>query len=192
MPSLRHISTSRKAQDTKAPVAQTVITCQKPPSFNGANPSPYLMSGGLIDISQGFHGEASHHDALNAYAIDFALLLGTPVLAARNGIVMEVIDGNPDLGGSKATDLDNANLIRIVHDDDSMAVYGHLLEGSATVKPGQWVAAGTVIAQSGNSGFSHGPHLHFAVQINTGMQLISIPFTMQNSSDHRPIVTEDF
>ena len=143
-------------------------------------------------ISQGFNGQASHQDALNAYAIDFALLLGTPVLAARNGIVMEVIDGNPDLGGSKASDLDNANLIRIVHDDDSMAVYGHLLEASATVKPGQWVAAGTVIAQSGNSGFSHGPHLHFAVQINNGIQLISIPFNMQNSSDQRSIVTEDF
>lgn len=143
-------------------------------------------------ISQGFNGQASHNDALNAYAIDFALLLGTPVMAARNGIVMEVIDGNPDLGGSKASDLDNANLIRIVHDDDSMAVYGHLLEGSVTVKPGQWVAAGTVIAQSGNSGFSHGPHLHFAVQINTGMQLISIPFTMYSNSDQRPIVSEDF
>lgn len=143
-------------------------------------------------VSQGFHGQASHQDALNAYAVDFALLLGTPVLAARKGIVMEVIDGNPDLGGTRAYDLDNANLIRIVHDDDSMAVYGHLLEGSVTVKPGQWVAAGTVIAQSGNSGFSHGPHLHFAVQVNTGMQLISIPFTMQNSSDRRPIVTGDF
>jgi murein DD-endopeptidase MepM/ murein hydrolase activator NlpD len=143
-------------------------------------------------ISQGFNGQASHHDALNAYAIDFALLLGTPVLAARNGIVMEVIDGHPDIGGSKVSDLDNANLIRIVHDDDSMAVYGHLLEASATVKPGQWVAAGTVIAQSGNSGFSHGPHLHFAVQINTGMKLISIPFTMHSNSDQRPIVSEDF
>ncbi len=143
-------------------------------------------------ISQGFNGQSSHNDSLNAYAIDFALLLGTPVLAARNGIVMEVIDGNPDLGGSRVSDLDNANLIRIVHDDDSMAVYGHLLEGSALVKPGQWVAAGTVIAQSGNSGFSHGPHLHFAIQINSGMQLISIPFTMQNFNDQRPIVSDEF
>lgn len=130
-------------------------------------------------ISQGFHGKASHNDALNGYAVDFALLLGTPVLAARNGIVMQVIDGFPDNGGSRASDLDNANLIRIVHDDDSMAVYGHLLEGSSTVTPGQWVAAGAVIAQSGNSGYSHGPHLHFAVQVNTGMQLVSVPFVMR-------------
>ena len=130
-------------------------------------------------ISQGFHGQASHNDSLNGYAVDFALLLGTPVLAARNRIVMQVIDGFPDKGGSRASDLDNANLIRIVHDDDSMAVYGHLLEGSVTVTPGQWVAAGSVIAQSGNSGYSHGPHLHFVVQVNTGMELVSVPFIMR-------------
>ena len=141
-------------------------------------------------ISQGFHGQASHNDALNGYAVDFALLLGTPVLAARNGIVMEAIDGFPDRGGTSASDLDNANLVRIVHDDGSMAVYGHLLEGSITVTPGQWVAAGSVIAQSGNSGYSHGPHLHFAVQVNTGMALVSVPFVMRGL-DGKVIVEPD-
>ena len=130
-------------------------------------------------ISQGFHGQASHSDALNAYAVDFALLMGTPVKAARSGVVMEVSDGNPDRGGVRKTDLDKANIIRIVHEDGSMAVYGHLLQDSITVKPGQWVPAGALIAQSGNSGYSHGPHLHFAVQINTGMQLQSVPFRMR-------------
>lgn len=142
-------------------------------------------------ISQGFHGRASHGDELNAYAVDFALLLGTPVLAARNGIVMEVIDHHPDRGGTRKSDLDNANLIRIVHDDDSMAVYGHLLEGSAQVSPGQWVAAGTVIAQSGNSGYSHGPHLHFAVQVNTGMRLVSVPFIMRGIDGKRLVLADD-
>ena len=130
-------------------------------------------------ISQGFHGQASHGDALNAYAVDFALLMGTPVKAARSGVVMEVIDNHPDRGGVRRSDLDNANIVRIVHEDGSMAVYGHLLQDSVTVKPGQWLPAGAVIAQSGNSGYSHGPHLHFAVQINTGMQLQSVPFRMR-------------
>ena len=61
-----------------------------------------------------------------------------------------------------------------------MAVYGHLLQHSIGVKPGQWLPAGAVIAQSGNSGYSHGPHLHFAIQINTGMQLQSVPFRMRD------------
>lgn len=132
-------------------------------------------------VSQGFHGQASHGDILNAYAVDFALLLGTPVKAARAGVVMEIVDEHPDQGGLRRSDLDNANIVRVLHEDGSMAVYGHLLQHSVVVKPGQWLPAGAVIAQSGNSGYSHGPHLHFAVQINTGMQLQSIPFRMLGS-----------
>jgi len=131
-------------------------------------------------ISQGFRGRASHADALNEYAVDFDIALGTPVLAARTGVVMEVIDEFPDDGRARKSDLDQANVIRILHEDGSMAVYGHLLQDSAAVTPGQWLVDGTPIAQSGNSGFSHGPHLHFAVQRNVGMRLESIPFRMQS------------
>lgn len=131
-------------------------------------------------ISQGFHGRASHDDALNEYAVDFDVALGTPVLAARTGVVMEVIDEYPDHGRARKSDLEQANVIRILHEDGSMAVYGHLLQGSAVVTLGQWLVDGTVIAQSGNSGYTHGPHLHFAVQRNAGMQLESIPFRMQS------------
>ena len=132
-------------------------------------------------ISQGFHGQASHHDDLNEYAVDFDLLLGTPVLAARTGIVMEVIDDFPDNSGTRHSGLEQANIIRIQHDDGSMAVYGHLLQNSAVVIPGQWVVAGAVLGQSGNSGYTHGPHLHFVLQVNTGMQLRSVPFTMKDA-----------
>jgi murein DD-endopeptidase MepM/ murein hydrolase activator NlpD len=131
-------------------------------------------------ISQGYRGRASHEDALNEYAVDFDIAMGTPVLAARTGSVMEVIDEFPDTGRARKSDLEQANIIRILHEDGTMAVYGHLLQGSALVTPGQWLVNGTVIAQSGNSGFSNGPHLHFAVQRNTGMQLESIPFRMQS------------
>ena len=133
-------------------------------------------------ISQGFHGQSSHHDDLNAYAVDFAIALGTPVISARTGVVMEVIDAHPDRGRARKSDLDQANVIRILHEDGSMAVYGHLLQDSATVTPGQWLVGGTVIAQSGNSGFSNGPHLHFAVQRNAGMRLESIPFRMKSAN----------
>jgi len=59
MPSLRQISTSRSAQLPKAPMAQTVTTCQMPPSFSGASPRPYFRSGGATLIFHGFHTPCS-------------------------------------------------------------------------------------------------------------------------------------
>jgi murein DD-endopeptidase MepM/ murein hydrolase activator NlpD len=72
-----------------------------------------------------------------------------------------------------------ANLVRIVHDDGSMAVYAHLALESVVVSVGQRVRTGQHLADSGNTGFSTGPHLHFAVQANTGMELKSFPFTIE-------------
>ena len=41
-------------------------------------------------IDQGFGGGFSHNDPQNRYAVDFAADIGTPVLAAREGVVMQV------------------------------------------------------------------------------------------------------
>lgn len=129
-------------------------------------------------IEQGFEGGFSHRDAANRYALDFAVPEGTPVLAARAGVVMQVRDGFRQGGLNRAHDLDRANLIRILHDDGSMALYAHLAPGGAQVRPGQRVMAGQMIGLSGNTGYSSGPHLHFAVQVNRDQQLEAIPFRM--------------
>jgi murein DD-endopeptidase MepM/ murein hydrolase activator NlpD len=71
-----------------------------------------------------------------------------------------------------------ANFVRILHDDGSMALYAHLAPGGVRVQVSQAVAAGEPIAWSGNTGYSTGPHLHFAVQVNRGLRLVSIPFRM--------------
>jgi murein DD-endopeptidase MepM/ murein hydrolase activator NlpD len=71
-----------------------------------------------------------------------------------------------------------ANLIRVLHDDGTMAMYAHLKADGVLVRPGQRVQAGDVIGLSGNTGFTSGPHLHFAVQANRDMRLVSIPFRM--------------
>ena len=71
-----------------------------------------------------------------------------------------------------------ANFVRILHDDGTMALYAHLKAEAAMVRVGQQVRRGQLIGLSGNTGFTSGPHLHFVLQVNRGMQLRSIPFRM--------------
>ena len=130
-------------------------------------------------IDQGFEGSFSHVDAENRYALDFAVEPGTPVSAARAGTVMQVEDGFRASGLAYGGYAKRANIIRILHDDGTMALYAHLAHGGALVRQGQQVQAGQQIGLSGNTGYSTAPHLHFVVQVNRGMHLVSIPFRMR-------------
>ncbi len=132
-----------------------------------------------VRIDQGYGGTFSHADPENRYAVDFAADIGTPVQAAREGVVMQV-ESDFDKAGLKLEKYGGrANLIRILHDDGSMAVYAHLKPEGVLVRVGQRVRAGQPIGLSGNTGFTTGPHLHFAVQVNRGMRLESLPFRMR-------------
>ncbi|MGR9072877.1 MAG: peptidoglycan DD-metalloendopeptidase family protein [Gammaproteobacteria bacterium] len=137
---------------------------------------PPLAPNQRFQVTQGFSGEFSHHDAANRYAVDIAMPENTPVHAAREGVVMEVDSDFIKGGTEKPSYANRANIIRILHDDGSMAVYGHLALEKAQVYPGMKVKAGQLIGYSGNTGFTTGPHLHFAVQVNREMQLASVPF----------------
>ena len=81
--------------------------------------------------------------------IDYALPLGTPVLAAADGIVEKAGVDNTGYG----------NMILIRHLWTDGTVYAHLRNWSVQV--GQKVKAGEIIGYSGNTGNSTGPHLHF-------------------------------
>ena len=131
-------------------------------------------------ISQAFGGQFSHTDKQNKYAVDLAMPINTPVHAARSGMVIEV---NNDffLSGTKQAYKARANSIRILHNDGTMAVYAHLALERAQVYVGLKVYAGQFIGYSGNTGYSTGPHLHFAIQLNRGMELVSIPFTFMGA-----------
>jgi murein DD-endopeptidase MepM/ murein hydrolase activator NlpD len=128
-----------------------------------------------FQISQAFAGKFSHTDDQNKYAIDLALPVNTPIHAARAGKVIEV---NNDFfnSGTKQTYKSRANSIRILHEDGSMAIYAHLALEKAQVYPGLNISARQLIGFSGNTGYSTGPHLHFSVQLNSGMKLESVPF----------------
>lgn len=138
-------------------------------------------------LGQGFHGSFSHSDDQNRYAIDLVVAEGTPVLCARAGTVMQIESGFTEAGTNRKRLATRANLIRILHSDGSMAVYAHLREDGALVRPGEHVAAGQLIGYAGNTGFSSGPHLHFVVQANTGMRLKSLPFRMIGPQGYLPL-----
>jgi murein DD-endopeptidase MepM/ murein hydrolase activator NlpD len=132
-----------------------------------------------LRIDQGFGGSFSHADDQNRHALDLAAPIGTPVLAARDGVVMEVESDFARAGLDRERYGGRANMVRLLHDDGTMSVYAHLDTDGVLVRPGQHVRAGERIGRSGNTGFTSGPHLHFAVQVNRGMRLESIPFRMR-------------
>jgi len=133
-------------------------------------------------ISQAFPGKLSHFDAPNRYAVDIEMPIGTPIYAARGGIVIDQATRFFANGTDLEKDGPRANLVRIVHDDGSIAVYAHLNWDSIRVRIGDQVVEGQYIADSGNTGFSTGPHLHFDVQLNREAELVSVPFQFRNAA----------
>ncbi|MGY0620308.1 peptidoglycan DD-metalloendopeptidase family protein [Lysobacter sp. A378] len=131
------------------------------------------------EIDQGYGGTFSHDDPENRYAVDFAVPVGTPVLAARGGVVMQLEEGFERTSLDRDAYAGRANFIRLLHDDGAMSLYAHLQVDGVLVQAGQRVTAGQQIGLSGNTGFTTGPHLHFVVQVNRGMRLVSLPFRMQ-------------
>lgn len=84
------------------------------------------------------------------YGLDIANSIGTPVRSPMDGVVL-------DAGPASGFGL----WVRIQHDDGTVTVYGHI--NSFSVREGQRIRGGDVIAEVGNRGISTGPHLHFEV-----------------------------
>jgi murein DD-endopeptidase MepM/ murein hydrolase activator NlpD len=135
---------------------------------------PYA-SAESFTVSQAYPDEMTHADPSSQHAIDFEMPIGTGVYAARSGIVTEVASDFFQSGTDLTIDGPRANVVRVYHDDGTMSLYAHLNWNSIRVVPGQRVERGEYLADSGNTGFSTGPHLHFAVQTNAGGSIVSVP-----------------
>ena len=138
-------------------------------------------------VSQGFFGNYSHRSLQSQYAVDFAMPDGSAVHAARSGVVMDVARDFYNGGTDREKFGTRANYVRILHDDGTIALYAHLRWESVLVVPGDIVRRGQVIAKSGSTGFSSGPHLHFAIQKNDGMRLVSVPFVFKVADKAAPV-----
>jgi hypothetical protein len=142
---------------------------------------PY-PAGDKFKVTQAYNGKFSHTGS-NQYATDWQMAEGTPVLAARGGLVIRVKDDSDRGGGSMDFDRFN-NYVLIRHADGTLAHYCHLQKGGAVVKPGQTVVTGQLIAHSGNTGFSSGPHLHFCVfKTKNGKDRVSLPVRFRTATE---------
>jgi murein DD-endopeptidase MepM/ murein hydrolase activator NlpD len=104
------------------------------------------------------------------WGIDLANSIGTPILAAADGIVVE---SGPASGFGL--------WVRIKHSDGTTTVYGHI--NRSLVAEGQRVRAGQEIAEMGNRGNSTGPHLHFEVWDAVGQKINPIIWLHQHGID---------
>ena len=120
---------------------------------------PFVAASNIEQRPAPFHLE---HRYLR-HCVDFAMPEGTPVLAAREGVITDCCMKFAENFRDPEHGLGRENRIVIRHDDGQESVYVHLQHGSARSHVGKRVAAGDVIALSGQTGYATYPHLHFGV-----------------------------
>ena len=140
---------------------------QKPkPDTTYAYQLPYAKNVSY-HVYQGFMTESTHK---GSHAVDIAMPGGTPILAARDGVV-DFLDDDSEFKiigmayGEEYRDRNNSLVIK--HDDGTSAVYAHMERGSAKVAVGDSVTAGQEIGICGTAG---SPHLHFHVKFTRRMK----------------------
>lgn len=156
----RLASAQRKKQQSVALAAEAatakVAAVSTPPKSTGSHSGSYALPIHYKELSQGF---SSWHPG-----VDLAADVGTMVVASHAGCIIQESDGwNGGYG----------RMIMLDHGDGTSSLYAHL--SAFVAVSGQCVTAGQVIAHSGNTGRSTGPHLHFEIRKN-GIQLDPTPY----------------
>ena len=142
---------------------------------------PYSV-GEAHRVSQGYDGKYTHKGS-SKYALDFVMKEGTKVCAAREGVVVRT-KSDSDIGGYEKKFAKDGNYVTIVHSDGTFATYYHLKRHGVIVHVGERVQKGRHIGYSGNTGYSSGPHLHFAVfsaKSAKATHTIAVKFIDENS-----------
>ena len=107
-------------------------------------------------------GANPHFQKRDLHAVDIDLPEGTAVLAAREGTV-EAVEEGEGRGRDEEPATFEGNFVRVRHADDSFATYAHLARLGVRVRPGERVEAGQLLGYSGASGEVERAQLHFGV-----------------------------
>lgn len=163
----------------------------------------FPLQGGPYRCTQGESGHLTHFFAGNLHAIDFACPIGTPLLAAGDGVVVDCKDSN-SLTGIAVSNMFDWNSILLQLDttetvaDANIAIvqggekvsnsplfveYVHIQK--ATVQAGERVKSGQVIGLSGSVGFSPEPHLHFAAYRSQEPTAATVRAYFHSTQDHQ-------
>lgn len=126
-------------------LSKDVDRLRKTPSIPPVNRG-YLTSSFGVRSDPFTRARRMHHGQ------DFGVLTGTPVYATADGVVKSS-KGNTGYGRTIVLD----------HDYGIRTIYAHL--NRYVVNPGDTVQRGDLIAYSGNTGRSTGPHLHYEVRV---------------------------
>lgn len=154
-----------------------------------------LTCGESATISQGNFGDFSHSGNA-AYAFDFSLGIGTPMVAMADGIVIHRYDatepGDPCYDGGDSDCYPYANLVTLLHGDGTTSIYKHLSD--VLVSDGEFVPRGDAVGLSGSTGYSTGPHAHVMRQEDCGQAncpSIPLEFVDAGVPDTDDTVTSD-
>lgn len=140
----------------------------------------------IISISS----DPKTHIGMDKFAIDCAVIEGCKVYAAASGKIIFIKDNSMEGGDNeKYEDFIYYNHIVIKHSNGEYSEYGHLKYKSVLKKVGDEVVKGEIIALSGNTGYSGGPHLHFSVFV---LDKMDPDFTVLPKNKKYFINDEDF
>ncbi len=112
--------------------------------------------------------------------LDLRASIGTPILAPADGVV-KFIKYHQNSG--------YGNVVSLSHNYGFESYYAHL-QNKSVVKEGQFVRKGDLIAYSGNTGLSTGPHLHYEIKF-IGRTLDPEPFVKWNGANFMEIFKKE-
>ena len=155
-PSLEHLGDALDALEQRAEQQMGVFTLVESRLFQARLSALMVPNTQPVDAAVG-SGFGFRRDPFTARpalhtGLDFEAESGTPIVAAAGGVVIGV-GRHPAYG----------NLLEIDHGNGLVTRYAHC--SSIKVKPGDIVRRGRVVALSGNTGRSTGPHLHYEVWV---------------------------